>query len=128
MVEFPIHSIRVGVSKARAQPVQARSVGQLPVHQPGVERLALPGLHLTQRAALVHVVLFGAQAFAQGLVVFDQQQVQETGAVSRGAVRRRAARVTFDRPRPCWSVRKGTTLPPWRASDAGRVLRSDGQP
>ena len=69
-----------------AQPVQPGAVGQLPVHQPGVEGLAAVGLDRGQRARPVDLVAVGAQAvakaFAQQFVVLDQQQPHGGGRVS----------------------------------------------
>ena len=68
----------VAAGASRAHPLEARAVGQLPIHQPGVKGLAAQRVGRCQALAPVHAMALGAQeiaqAFTQDGVVFDQQK------------------------------------------------------
>ena len=100
------HRRDVAALAARAQPVEARAVGELPVEQVGVERLAPVGLDVAEPARPFDRVAVGAQKVAQAateqLVVFDQEQAH-----------RRANDIDGH----------GTTMPPGAASGVLQVRR-----
>ena len=77
----------VAAGAPRAQPIEARAIGQLPIDEQGVVGLAAQGFGGGQALAPIDAVAVGtqevAQAFAERGVVFDQQEAHGMGGLAR---------------------------------------------